>query len=51
MNWKDKLKLTGMMGGLVGGGVLGVLLLVALSIVATAGPVVLVMWVAYKLFF
>ena len=41
----------GLSGLLVGGGLIGLVLLVALSIIATAGPVILVIWVIYKLFF
>lgn len=51
MNWKEWLGLIGLGGLTVTGGILAVFLLVLASVLVTAGPIVLVMWVAWKLFF
>lgn len=51
MDWKEWFKFGGLMTLLTGGGIFAAILLVLLSIVATAGPIVLVIWVVWKLFF
>lgn len=51
MNWKEWLQLIGLGSLLTAGGVLGIIVIVLAGILATAGPVVLVIWVVWKLFF
>ena len=51
MKIKEWLGLIGLGGLTLSGGILGMLFLAFISILVTAGPIILIIWVIWKLFF
>ena len=51
MKTKDWLELIGLGGLTIAGGLFGIIALGILSILVTAGPIIVVIWVVWKLFF